>query len=69
MRLEIVDDRVDTPDAGRDPRLGVLQEIGSIGRATAAIRVGQRLAWGWAECPEEVTLASPPVVDLLLGSC
>jgi hypothetical protein len=66
--LKVVDDRVDPPDVGRDPRLSLLQEIRPVGRAAAGVRLGQRLTGRRAECPEDVPFAAPPVVDLLAGA-
>src|SRR5436190_12116708 len=67
MRREIIADRIDPFDRGGDPSLDSLEEVDPVGRAAAGVGMGQGLAGGRAECPEDVALTAPTVVDLLLG--
>jgi hypothetical protein len=63
----MIADRIDSFDLGGDPSLDSREEVDPVGRAAAGVGMGQGLAGGRAERPEDVALTAPTVVDLLLG--
>src|SRR5687767_5392634 len=68
MRAQIVHDRVDPLDLARQPALDLLQERHPAGGAAPERGPGEGLARGGLEGTEDVALAAPTVVDLLLGT-
>ncbi len=68
MAAQVVHDRVDPLRLGRQPELDLLQEVHPIGGAAPGVGPGEGVPGGGAEGAEDVALAAPAVVDLLLGA-
>jgi hypothetical protein len=65
--VEVVHHGVDPLDRGVDPALDLFQEVDSVRRCAPVVGSGECSPCGWAECAEDVALATPAVVDLLAG--
>src|SRR5260370_23967891 len=68
MGTQIGEDGVDPLDRRSDPVLRLLQEGDEVGGGTPRRGPGQRVAGRRLEGAEDVALAAPPVVELLLGT-
>src|ERR671913_1547447 len=65
MRVQIVQDCINALRCGRYPRLDPRQEVDEGGAPPSRIGLRERLARCRTECPEDVALGAPTVVDLL----
>src|SRR5262249_37457342 len=68
MDIQVINNRIDAFDLGRDPRLDLFEEVNPVLDRTSEVIFGQRLPRRRTKRAEDVALASAAVIDLLPGS-